>query len=186
MRLFVAVNLPQDVRHALWEAVAPLRTRSFPVRWVASEGLHVTLKFLGEVPAEREPQVIAGLERAVGDTRPFSLVLSGFGAFPSLRRPRVLWAGCESARPLELLQHGVEREMAELGFPLEGRPFRPHITIGRVRRGARARDLAGLDDAVAPLSFEAEVGVTSLDLMQSMLARAGATYACRHAVGFVS
>lgn len=182
MRLFIAVNLPQDVRRALWDAVAPLRERRFPVRWVQPEGLHVTLKFLGEVARERESALRDAIARAVGDMRQFPLGLSGFGAFPTLERPRVVWAGCEPAPPLELVQHALEREMQELGFPLEGRPFRPHITIGRVRRDAKRRALAGFADAVAPLVHEAAVTVTSVDLMESRLSPAGATYTCRQTV----
>jgi len=181
MRLFVAVNLPADVRQSLWDAAAPLRQRAGPVRWVAAESIHLTLKFLGEVDELRAVQVAQSLTAVAGAARTFTLPLGGFGAFPSTAHPRAVWAGCEAVPPLELLQHDVERAMHDLGFPLEGRPFRPHLTLGRVKDGAKARDFPGFGEALAALSFEGEVMVTSVDLMQSTLTPAGAAYTARHA-----
>jgi 2'-5' RNA ligase len=185
MRLFVAVNLPADIRDALWESAASLRRRDYPVRWVSAEALHITVKFLGEVAADREAAIVAALERVVEGTKPFPLALSGFGAFPTVERPRIVWAGCEPAPSLELLQHGVELEMDRLGFPLEGRAFHPHVTLGRQRRGARPAAFRGFADRLGSLAFDAEVQVTSLDLMQSTLAPSGATYSRRHAAELV-
>jgi 2'-5' RNA ligase len=186
MRLFVAVNLPAGVRDALWESTASLRRRDHPIRWVRGEGLHVTVKFLGEVAAERERDIVAALERAARGARPFPLTLSGFGAFPSVARPRVVWAGCERAPPLELLQHAVEVETEELGFPVEGRPFHPHVTVGRAKRGARPTAFRNFAERLVSLVFDAEIQVTSLDLMESTLAPSGARYARRHAVELAS
>lgn len=181
MRLFIAVNLPTDVRQALWEVAAPLRAARYPIRWVASEAIHLTLKFLGEVEAEREGEVAAGLAAAVRDTKPFTLPVSGFGVFPSGQRPRVVWAGLEPVPPLELLQHRVEQEMERLGFPTEGRAFHPHVTLGRAKRDARPAALEGLATDLDSLVYEAEVYVESVDLMQSTLTAQGAQYARRHA-----
>jgi 2'-5' RNA ligase len=182
MRLFVAINLPGEVKREIWKAAAPLRSRSYPVRWVAPESIHLTLKFLGQVDAVREPEILGALGRAVEGARRFRLPLGGFGAFPSARQPRVLWVGCEGVPPLELLQHRVEREMERIGFPLEGRPFRPHLTLGRAARGARASEFRGLEEVIAGLSFAAYVVVESADLMESHLTPEGARYVCRHAV----
>jgi RNA 2',3'-cyclic 3'-phosphodiesterase len=182
MRLFAAINLPDTLRGSLWDAAEPLRRGKFPVRWVAPDALHLTLKFLGDVAAEREPEVILGLERAVQGTKPFALHLDGFGVFPSMSRPRVIWAGCDAPAPLELLQHGVEREMEPLGFPLEGRAFQPHLTLGRAERSARPGDFATLAPRLDALAFEGEAVIESLDLMESQLARSGARYTRRRAV----
>lgn len=181
MRLFLAVNLPPDLRDQLWTATESLRGGEFPVRWVATDGLHITMKFLGDVSSDRVADVRARLDRAAVGAKPFSLLLSGFGAFPSPRRPRVVWAGCEAAPPLELLQDRVEREMEQLGFPVEARVFHPHVTLGRVKRGARARDLEGLEGRLADAAFHREFTVQSVDLMQSTLHPEGARYARRHA-----
>ncbi len=181
MRLFVAINLPGDVKGEIWKATEPLRARHYPVRWVAPESIHLTLKFLGEVDAARESEIMGALGRAVEGARRFPMPLSGFGAFPSVERPRVLWVGCEGVPPLELLQHRVEREMERIGFPLEGRPFRPHLTLARATRGARASDFRGLPEIMSRLDFTAQVMVQSADLMESHLTPGGARYVLRHA-----
>ncbi len=183
MRLFVAINLPADVRRAVWEAAAPLRARGFPIRWVPPESLHLTLKFLGEVAEARAPEIAQGITRAVGDARRFTLPIAGFGAFPTVTRPRVVWVGCDAVPPLELLQHRLEQEMAAVGFAVEGRLFRPHLTLGRAQRDARRGALAAFAAALDPLEFAGEALVESVDLMQSQLSRAGAQYTLRHCAG---
>jgi len=180
MRLFLAINLPDDVRRGAWQAAEPLRTGRYPVKWVAEESLHITMKFLGDVAPEREREVIDGMQAAVRGARAFSLIVSEFGAFPSLSNPRVVWIGCEPVPPLELLQHRVEQETNRLGFPLEGRPFHPHVTLGRAKRDTRAADFRGLGETAERLEYATSVTVESLDLMESTLTRQGAIYAVRH------
>lgn len=180
MRLFVAVNLPEPVRDDLSQAVTALQDGTLPIRWVGRAGMHVTLKFLGEVADEREPAVTAALDSVCRGVRAFVLPMQGFGVFPSRRAPRIVWAGCDAVPALELLQHGVEREMDALGFPLEGRPFRPHVTLGRVR--GRPGAVEGLVERLDDLTFQHEFTVETIDLMQSTLSSAGARYAVRHAV----
>lgn len=181
MRLFLAVNLPGEVRQTLWDATAALRAASLPVRWVRPESMHLTVKFLGDVPDDREAAIVAGLEAAVVGAKPFTLDVGGFGAFPNPGRPQVVWIGVDAMPPLEILQHRVEREMERLGFPLEGRPFHPHLTLGRVRKNVRPRDVPNMETALAELACQATVPVRSLDLMQSTLRSDGAVYAVRHA-----
>lgn len=181
MRLFIAINLPADLRQRLWKAAEPLRTAGYPVRWVAAGGMHLTLKFLGDVRSDREPEVVAAIGTAVQGATRFTLPMGGFGAFPSLSHPRVVWAGCEPVPALELLQHRVEQGMERLGFPLEGRAFHPHLTLGRAQRDARAGAFRGLGGRMDALAFDGEVTVESVDLMESQLARDGARYTRRHA-----
>src|SRR2546429_247121 len=180
LRLFVALTLPSPVRQALWQTVAPLRERGLPVKWVRPDGIHLTLKFLGDVAEERAADVRAALGRAAAGARPLPLALGEFGVFPDFQRPRVVWAGITADSRLEILQHRVEQEFAPLGFPTEARPFRPHVTLGRAAREARPRDFAGLEAALGALQFEATVVVESVDLMQSTLESAGAVYHVRH------
>jgi RNA 2',3'-cyclic 3'-phosphodiesterase len=180
VRLFVALNLPPAVREALWAAAAPLRDLGLPVSWVRGDGIHVTLKFLGEVADDREAEVAAALGRAAAGARPLVLALQGFGLFPDFRRPRVVWAGIAPEPGLEILQHRVEQELAPLGFPTEARPFRPHVTLGRARRETRPRDFAGLEAALTRLEFAQTAVVSALDLMQSTLGSGGAVYNVRH------
>lgn len=180
MRLFVAINLPDPLRQSLWAASAPLREAGYPVRWVQLDGLHLTLKFLGEVEPTGEAEIVYAVQSAVRGAKPFTIALDGYGAFPSIARPRVLWIGCEAAPPLELLQHRVEQAFAEIGYPVEGRPFHPHLTLGRARRDARPRDFAGLHRTLAALEAPGELVVASVDLMESVLRASGARYAGRH------
>jgi len=181
VRLFVAVNLPDEVRHALWEAAAPARRPDPPVRWVRPDGMHLTLKFLGEVEPTRESEIGDAIELAAAGARPFTLRIEGFGVFPNASRPRVIWAGCEPVPQLEVLQHRVEQEMERLGFPLEGRPFRPHLTLGRARDGAPPARLAAVAEALEELTYSADVVVRSVDLMESQLSAAGARHTRRQA-----
>lgn len=180
MRLFVALNLPSQVRQDVWQTTEPLRERGLPLKWVRPAGIHLTLKFLGEVADERQPELVAALGRAAAGARALTLVLSGFGVFPDFRRPRVIWVGVAPEPALELLQHHVEQQFAPLGFATEARPFRPHITLGRAGREARPRDFAGLDGELGRLEFTATVVVESVDLMQSTLQPDGAVYHVRH------
>ena len=179
MRLFVAVNFPAALRHGLWDALQPLRDAAYPVRWVGVDQIHVTVKFLGDVAPDRVEGVVGGVQRAVVGTRRFALPLGGAGAFPNPKHPRVLWIGCEAVPPLELLQHAVEREMERVGFPLEGRPFRPHVTLGRVSRDSGSRDFRSLARDLAAVDFEAVADVSSLDLMESRMKTDGPRYVCR-------
>ena len=180
MRLFVALNLPPAVREALWAATAPVRDLTLPVKWARRDGVHLTLKFLGDVTDEQEPELAAALARAATGTRALSLTLGEFGVFPDVKRPRVVWVGIAPEPGLEILQHRVEQEFAPLGFPTEGRPFRPHVTLGRAARDARPVAFAGLKEALGRLEFTESALVSALDLMESTLQSGGAVYHMRH------
>ena len=180
MRLFVALNLPEPVRRAVWEAAATIRDLGLPVKWVPPDGIHLTLKFLGEVADQREPELRTALSRAARGARALPLVIGGFGAFPDPHRPRVLWVGIDPDPALELLQHRIEEEFGPLGFSPEGRPFRPHLTLGRASKDARPRDFGGLESALGRLAFQESVLVGSMELMQSVSSGDGMVYQVRH------
>lgn len=137
VRCFAALPIPATTRDALGRGLKPFLDLNWPVRWVRPEGVHVTLKFFGEVPQERADSIAESLDFAVAGIGPMALSLSGFGAFPGPDRVRVLWAAVEAPSALELLQDRVETRAEELGFAGEGIIFRPHVTIGRVREGER-------------------------------------------------
>jgi 2'-5' RNA ligase len=180
VRLFVAVNLPGAVRRALWAAAAPLREARLPVKWTAEEALHLTLKFLGEVEEQRAAPIGEALTAAVKTVRPFDIGLGGFGAFPTAERPRVLWIGLERHPALELLANDVERSLGPHGFAPELKPFHPHLTIGRVKKGVRPAAFRGLEALGRNLDYESVVRVESVDLMHSTLHRSGPTYRIVH------
>lgn len=176
MRLFIALNLPAAERKRLLKASKPLRESSLPVRWLPPEAYHLTLKFLGEVPPDEADQVEEALRTIAGKASRFPLRLGGFGAFPSVRRPRVIWCGAEALPQLRALKHDLEWELAALGFERELRAFHPHITVGRAAADARAGDFRKLEDLVAALDYEAVVEPSTVDLVKSRLSPEGAVY----------
>ena len=172
----MAINFPETLRQGLWSATESLRSGTLPVRWVEPEAMHLTLKFLGEVAAGRQDELAGALQRAAASCRAVTATVADFGAFPDPRRPRVLWAGVSPEAGLELLQHQVEQEFTPLGFPPEGRPFRPHLTLGRAQRGAPAVNFGDLEGLLGRLSFEQTVTVSSVELMRSVPTHSGADY----------
>jgi 2'-5' RNA ligase len=176
MRLFLAIELDQGLRRALYEATAPLRAVVPDAAWVPEERLHLTLKFLDERPETLVEPLIAAMNDVAAGHWPVPMRLRGVGAFPNLRRPRVVWVGIEPAPKLELLQHDVEERCAALGIEVEGKPFRPHLTIGRLRgteKGEATRELAR---AAREIRFHADTDVYAIALMHSTLTRDGPRY----------
>jgi len=180
MRAFFCIELEDELKAKLDGITRPLKRRSGArVSWVRRENLHITLKFLGEVAPERErvEELRLAAEVVSEGIGPFALELNLLGAFPSLERPRVIWVGC-SAPPEELLRlHGrLERELEPLGFPPEGKPYTPHITLGRVKERDRGR-VGRLGEALRRLEpFQFVARATGITLMESRLTPAGALY----------
>ncbi|HUF35559.1 MAG TPA: RNA 2',3'-cyclic phosphodiesterase [Gemmatimonadales bacterium] len=137
MRLFAAVPLPPPARDQVAGLLGRLRERELPVRWVGDEGLHLTLKFYGEVAPDRLEVIEEAVRQAGEGGEPLPLRLAELGAFPAPARPRVLWLGIDAPPALELLQDRLERKSEAIGFQPEGVPYRPHVTLGRVREGQR-------------------------------------------------
>lgn len=137
MRLFAGIPVSGTAEAELTGVLTRFGQNGWPVKWVRPEGLHLTVKFLGEVGEERLRGIEDTLARAASGTGALTFGCTGLGGFPSLARPSVLWAGLEAEAALELLVDRVERGCADLGFPLEGHPHRPHVTLGRVRKGER-------------------------------------------------
>ena len=181
MRLFLAINFPESVRERIAEASAPLREAAPAVRWVKPELLHLTVKFFGEQPDDAVPPLRDAIAGAAARHRPLELLLDGAGAFPNLRRPRVVWIGVEPSARLELLFHDTEIACERLGFPLEGKVFRPHVTIGRVRPGTAPDALRPLARAAEAVRLHESVYVESLDLMASDLSGRGPRHTLVHA-----
>jgi 2'-5' RNA ligase len=181
LRLFVAIELPDDVRRALAATIARLRdaTPAEAVRWVQPASLHITLKFLGGVEEARLPAIDDEMRHAAASVRPFDLAVSGLGSFGGRRSLRVIWAGIGGDRDgLATLAAAVEERLQPLGFPGEARPFAPHLTLGRVRERATPQERARTHDALAAIAPErsAAFHVASCSLMRSTLQRGGAVY----------
>ncbi len=178
MRLFLAINLPPRERQTLHEATAPLRAAASDVAWVTEERLHLTLKFLGEQSEEVARRLGDALAPVVARHRAFTVDVGGAGAFPNLRQPRVVWMGVTDDPKLELLHHDVEVTCAALGHEVEGRPFRAHITLGRVRQRLALESAQALRGAVRKVAYGAALDVRSVDLMRSTLGNDRARYQC--------
>ena len=164
IRSFIAIELPDEIRHALAEVQKHLRRDVAGVRWVEPGSIHLTLKFLGDIPAEQIQPIVAAAMGAVQDEPPVSLGVSGLGAFPNPRRPRVIWVGIEGdVARLGRLQARLEEALEPLGFPREERAFRPHLTVGRVKDPRRPPDLT------RPLADVAVPRCNSFDVREILL-----------------
>lgn len=181
MRLFVAVNLPESEKARLAETLDGLRTSPLPVRWVQPDSLHITLKFLGEVPETLAPEIMHADERVADRCAPFDVAIGGFGMFPTRTRPRVFWIGVAAPPELLAAQEMVERNIEPLGYPREKRAFNPHLTLGRVKSHAGRLDQAEVDRIAATVVYKAVIQVESIDLMRSFLSPRGARYERIHA-----
>jgi 2'-5' RNA ligase len=180
VRLFLAINLEPGVRHAIVDATAPLRTAAPTLSWVDEARLHLTLKFLGEQSDQIVPALGASLSDVARRHRQFTMHLGEIGAFPNFRRARVVWMGIQRDPRLELLHHDVELACETQGLELDGRAFRPHLTLARVKDRTEVEELRQLSRASKKVDFEEESAVQSIDLMKSTLGRT-ANYECLHA-----
>ena len=176
MRLFLAINVPAECRQAIHGATEPLRRAAPTVAWVQEPLLHLTLKFLGEQPDDRVGDIRGTLGAVAARHADLVMELEGIGAFPNFRRPRTVWMGVTPQPRLELLHHDIELAFGALGFEIEGRPFRPHLTLGRVKQ-PQDPALRELSRASTRIDFHEEVPVRSVDLMMSDLLPAGPRYA---------
>jgi len=132
MRAFIAIDLPETIRTALRGKQAALRTALPGAAWTRPEGIHLTLKFLGEIPDAKVREVSESL-KTLGRFDAFSVAVRGLGFFPDTRRPRVFWAGVDAPPDLGQLAERVEGAMSKIGFGREDRAFRPHLTLARFR-----------------------------------------------------
>ena len=162
------------------KALAHLRTLSWPVRWVRAEGIHVTLKFFGETSADRVEAIAEAMNFAITGTRPIAMTLHGAGVLPNTDKPRVIHLAIDADPSLELLQDRIERAGEQLGFPPEGRAFRPHVTLGRVREGHRLPP--GWQSEIERIPPGEAFLADRIVLFDSELTPDGPSYSVRHQV----
>jgi 2'-5' RNA ligase len=176
VRLFLAINLSPEVRREVAAATAPLRECVPELAWVREPLLHLTLKFLGEQPAERVDDIQGALAAVAGRHRELLMTLGGIGAFPNFRRARIVWIGVADDPRLELLHHDVEVACETLGFEVEGRPFRPHLTLARVKQPLVEERARILSRQAKRTDYRTDFIVRSIDLMRSDLSAEGPAY----------
>jgi 2'-5' RNA ligase len=176
MRAFIAIEIPEENKNEMSEVQRRLKGSGVDASWTREEGMHLTLKFLGEVSETKVVEIMNALTNAVRSPAGFRINVAGIGAFPDQKNARVVWAGIAGdVEKLAILQAAIEEAMAGLGFEREKRTFTPHLTLGRIKH-IHARDrwlksLDGIKDLELP-SFE----VHAVSLMKSELKPAGAVY----------
>jgi 2'-5' RNA ligase len=179
VRLFIACEVPDDVKESIGGIIETLRGRSgTAVRWIRAEGVHVTLKFLGEVPLKKMPAIKLAIQEAVVGHQPFELEFSNIGTFGGREGLRIMWVGIAGdVLRLEALVRAVNAALAVVGFEPERRPFRPHLTLGRVKDEIPTRQRAEIEVAVGKMAVPGISWRTAqVSLMRSNLTPGGASY----------
>lgn len=183
MRTFIAIDLDASLKKTLAAFVNEVEPLARNIRWVGAKGMHLTLKFLGEISDEEASGISAALEEIARRHKPFPLVLRGTGAFPAGRRsPRVFWVGVDPVPGLVSLQEEIERTMEKRGYEREKRSYHPHLTLGRVKFPAPLDRLAVEFERNRDRVFgEMEVG--GFVFFRSILRPSGAEYTVLKEVG---
>jgi 2'-5' RNA ligase len=187
IRSFIAIELSDEAKKGLARLRRELeRDEHKFVKWVDPGGIHLTLKFLGNIPSKRVTEITEAIEKAAQGISPFQLEISGLGAFPSLKQARVFWVGIGGEMgKLSRLQQNIDSALAALGFAKEERPFVPHLTLARIREGASSSEKRSFGELMGSTAFEDKypVEVEAIRLMRSQLTPAGAIYTCLSVVG---
>jgi 2'-5' RNA ligase len=182
--LFVALEIPSAVRENLAALLESLRAVSSQTRWVRPENLHVTLKFMGEVPETKlaaTRSVLAG----VRSDQPVTVDFRGLGFFPNEKRPRVFWAGIEASPNLKTLAADIESVVEKLGIPREQRPFSPHLTLARFEPPGLPEKLRSAIQENAAREF-GSLRTKQYHLIESKLKPSGAEYTTLESFPFVA
>lgn len=185
MRTFIAVEIGQDSKDKLAKLEDEFKRIAADVKWVKPDNIHITLKFLGEVPAGDIEKINKAVETATQKFKTFEINLREVGGFPSLKNPRVIWVGVEEGKEeLIRLSQSVDRELSSLGFPPEERDFVPHLTIGRVKSSKNIKELAQKIDKHQNANFGQGI-VDKVLIMESNLNLKGPTYSVIKEIKFI-
>jgi 2'-5' RNA ligase len=174
MRLFIAIDLPEEWKSALAQVESSIGWLGRGVKWVNPHSVHLTLRFLGEASDSLLPEIENSLKAACRESEPFSMRLKGTGVFPKAKRPRVYWVGIEAPDALMQLQARIEAEMQRIGFEAEDHEFTPHLTLARIKDPIGKERITG-----ALLDYRLEsppMPVREVRLMRSHLSGEGARY----------
>ena len=179
MRTFIAIDLRQELKNILLRLIEELDEMDKEhnkIRWIKKEGMHLTIKFLGNIENEKIPEIEKALKNILEKFESFVLRLKGTGTFPpGSKNPRVLWVGIEEEETLKALQYQIEAELEKLGFPRENRKFQPHLTLGRVKVFSNFRQTLLLLEKYRERIF-GEMKVEKITFFQSKLKPTGAEY----------
>jgi 2'-5' RNA ligase len=180
LRSFVAVEIPSEIQSTIARAIAPLQ-KALPkplIRWVAPKNVHLTLKFLGDASPDNLDRLAEALKSVALNQETFTFSLGGLGAFPTPRRARVIWIGLQVPVALKALLCGIESVAARLGYAPEGRPFSPHLTVGRVGKNVSGTDFQGIRKALEGVVVGAlgTIRVDAVHIFKSDLLPGGSVY----------
>jgi 2'-5' RNA ligase len=179
LRSFVAIEIPLEIQKNIYKETTILRTElDGLVRWVATENVHLTLKFLGDVSPSNVEFLIQMLRKEAENVNGFTIHLTGLGSFPSLKRPRVIYIGIHAPARLEALHRGIETASRRLGYTSEERPFSPHLTLGRVRQNIGAVEQQKIRHCIESTQVDVPgtARVDSVHLYKSELKPTGSVY----------
>lgn len=180
MRVFISINLPPAAQEELGGLTEKLQKAHWPVRWEKPAKIHITLVFLGKLQNSKIPKLQSAIERACLGIKSFEISFKGIGAFPDFVKPRVVWVGLKGdLKSLAALQKGIERELKKAGIWFDQKPFVPHMTIGRVKKGISEGALRDLGKKIAKLrkiDFQSKILVDSVEIMKSDLLPEGSVY----------
>ena len=132
IRCFIAIDLSVQIKKELGELIGTLKSNNSDIKWVMSENLHLTLKFLGNTPEEGLPEISGSLTSIVSSYKPFTIKICGTGIFPNRKNPRVVWVGVQDSAIMKDLKSEIEKSMSAFGYEEENKEFTPHLTLGRV------------------------------------------------------
>ena len=179
IRSFIAIDLPDELRRKLGELESRLKSDGQTgAKWVNPNSIHLTLKFLGNITADRIAGITGAIEEAAGGVPPFHLEAENLGAFPNLKRVQVVWVGIGGELDkLGLLQQRLESNLEPLGFAPEKRAFKPHLTLARLHNRATPDGRRELGELISVTRFETTpIEVNAINLMRSQLTPTGAVY----------
>lgn len=183
MRLFVALDIPEETRSAIHELISRLQSVARAARWVRPEGIHITLKFIGGVEDDRLAEIKEHLSR-VPHREVIPVTLRNFGFFPNEKRPRVFFVGIESGKPLAELAAEIETRLAEVKIPKEERAFTPHLTLARFKASEGVAQMQKMLALMPSRDFGA-MNASQFHLYQSVLKSNGAVYTKLASYSFV-
>lgn len=178
-RAFIAIEIPAEIKKTIAAQTAALRSEQAQnLRWVSSENMHLTLKFLGEFSQENLERMFQEMQQEAAQVSPFEIASGGLGCFPNPRQARVLWIGLRAPAVLGKLVSRLDAAAARLGCLLEERPFTAHLSIGRVKEGLPAQELTRLQTSMAvhPVGETGRFMVENLTLFRSELRPQGSLY----------
>jgi 2'-5' RNA ligase len=176
MRTFIAIEIPEAIKKGMADVQRSLKSSGVDASWSRPEGIHLTLKFLGEIADEKVPSMVSALTTAVSGVGAFRLEIKGVGAFPNPKNARVVWIGVSGdADTLSRLQAAVEDSMSRIGVERDERTFTPHLTLGRIKYLRAKESWLNALDAVKDVKLPG-FDVNAVSLMKSELKRTGAVY----------